>query len=192
MHQVFFYWEQIRYFRYVISLKFMTLRNILPLLCCALFFGCKETPKKDVEISPIIEVVEEVTTPQSTYEDMEGNPMELSDFKGKKVFLNYWATWCRPCIEEMPAIERLQTILEKENYVFLLASDQSMAKIKKFKEARDFDFQYIKFNGALAEQQITALPVTMVYNEMGEQVERFDGGMEWDTAEMIQKLKEVQ
>lgn len=170
----------------------MTLRNLLPVLCFALFFGCKEMPKKDVEASPIKVVVQEVATSQSTYEDIEGNPIELSDYKGKKVFLNYWATWCRPCIEEMPAIERLQTILEKENYVFLLASDQSIAKIKKFKEARDFDFTYIKFNGALAEQQITALPVTLIYNEMGEQVERFDGGMEWDTAAMIQKLKELQ
>jgi peroxiredoxin len=170
----------------------MTIRKSLPILCFAIFLGCKETPKKVVETIPVEEVSIEVTTPKSTYEDIAGNPIELSDYKGKKVFLNYWATWCRPCIEEMPAIERLQTLLEKENYVFLLASDQSIAKITKFKEARDFDFNYIKFNGALAEEQITALPVTIVYNEMGEQVARFDGGMEWDSAEIIQKLKEVQ
>ena len=158
----------------------MLVRPTLIVLCIVLFFGCKEAPKKEVE-----------TTPESTFEDLEGNPIELADFKGKKVFLNYWATWCRPCIEEMPAIERVQMILEKENYVFLLASDQSVAKIVKFKEARDFDFKYIKFNGALSGQQINALPVTMIFNEVGERVERFDGAMEWDTPEMIQKLKEL-
>ena len=189
---VVFCWKQIRYIRYVISPRFMKILKILPILCFAIFLGCKETPKKVVETIPVEEVSIDVTTPKSTYEDIEGNPIELSDYKGKKVFLNYWATWCRPCIEEMPAIERLQTLLEKENYVFLLASDQSIAKITKFKEARDFDFNYIKFNGALAEEQITALPVTIVYNELGEQVARFDGGMEWDSAEIIQKLKEVQ
>lgn len=169
----------------------MTLRKILPVLCFALFVGCKETPKKDIETNPLEAVVQEVATPQSTFEDLEGNPIELSDYKGKRVFLNYWATWCRPCIEEMPAIEKLQTVLEKENYVFLLASDQSTVKIEKFKAARDFDFKYIKFNGALAEQQITALPVTLIYNELGERIKRFDGGEEWDTPEMIQQLKEV-
>lgn len=169
----------------------MLVRHTLIFLCIVLFFGCKETPKKETIAAPIEKVAEKVKTPESTFEDLEGNPIELDDYKGKKVFLNYWATWCRPCIEEMPAMERLQAVLEKENYVFLYASDQAVTKIVKFKEARDFDFKYVKFNGALAEQEITALPVTLIFNEVGEQVERFDGGIVWDTPEMIQKLKEL-
>lgn len=167
----------------------MVLKRILAIVCLLLFLGCKEAPKKEAQSTAVETVIPEVEELVSTFQDLEGNPIELTDYKGKKVFLNYWATWCRPCIEEMPAIERLQTVLEKENYVFLLASDQDFKKISKFKAARDFDFKYIKFNGNLAAQQITALPVTIIYNEVGEPVERFDGGEIWDSPEMIQKLK---
>ncbi len=166
----------------------MVLKRILLIVCLALFFGCNETPKKEAQSAPVEAVIPQVEVLESTFQDLEGNPIELSDYKGKKVFLNYWATWCRPCIEEMPAIERLQTVLEKENYIFLLASDQDVKKISKFKAARDFDFKYVKFNGNLGDQQITALPVTIIYNEVGEPVERFDGSEVWDTPEMIQKL----
>ena len=74
-------------------------------------------------------------------------------------------------------MEKAQAILEKDNYVFLFASDQSVEKINKFKEARGFQLDYIKFNGAYAEENVSALPATFIYNEVGEQVLRFDGGI---------------
>jgi peroxiredoxin len=151
--------------------------------------GCKEEKTKTVAPEVIEAVVEKVST--STYEDLEGNPIELSDYKGKRVLLNYWATWCRPCIEEMPDMEKAQTILEQENYVFLFASDQSVKKILAFKEARGFQLDFIKFNGVYAEENMSALPATFIYNEVGEQVLRFDGGLKWDSPEMIEKLRAV-
>lgn len=154
-------------------------------------FSCKEQPKEkksDTE-APAVKIEDVAVT--SSYSDLEGNPIELEDYKGKRVFLNYWATWCRPCIEEMPDLLKLQAILLKENYVFLLASDESFAKIKKFKEARNFDFKFIKYNGTYGALDINALPVTFVYNEAGKQVFRFDGAMDWNTQEVIEKLKNL-
>jgi len=127
----------------------------------------------------------------ATYEDLEGNPLELSDFKGKRLLVNYWATWCRPCIEEMPDMETLQSMLSEENYVFLFASDQSMTKITDFKKARGFDLDFIRYNGAYSDERISALPTTFIYNTMGEQVLRMEGGMKWDSPEMIEKLRNV-
>lgn len=127
----------------------------------------------------------------SQFEDMEGNAVALSDFKGKKVLLNYWATWCRPCLEEMPALQRSRDILEKDNYIFLLASDQPLATIQSFVARRGLDFNFIKFNGSLATLKIYALPTTFIYNEAGEQVDKIVGGVEWDSPEMIQKLKDI-
>ncbi|CAN0599365.1 unnamed protein product, partial [Ectocarpus sp. 12 AP-2014] len=83
-------------------------------------------------------------------------------------------------------------ILENENYIFLFASDQSVAKIEKFKEARGFNLNFIKFNGVYANKGVSALPATFIYNEVGEQVLRFDGGLKWDSPEMIEKLRTVQ
>ena len=139
----------------------MHLRIVCFLILGVVLVSCKEEKTKTVEPELIEAVVEKVAT--STYEDLEGNPIELSDYKGKRVLLNYWATWCRPCIEEMPDMEKAQTILEKENYVFLFASDQSVDKINKFKEARGFQLDFIKFNGVYAEENISALPATFMH-----------------------------
>ncbi|WP_324027022.1 TlpA disulfide reductase family protein [Maribacter sp. BPC-D8] len=167
----------------------MHLRIVCFLILGVVLVSCKEEKTKTVEPEVIEAVVEKVAT--STYEDLEGNPIELSDYKGERVLLNYWATWCRPCIEEMPDMEKAQTILEKENYVFLFASDQSVDKINKFKEVRGFQLDFIKFNGVYAEENISALPATFIYNEEGEQVLRFDGGLKWDSPEIIEKLRAV-
>ena len=106
--------------------------TLLALLCVGLF-GCKEAQKEKV-IAPESNSVAVEQAVSSTYEDLSGNPIELADYKGKRVLVNYWATWCRPCIEEMPDLLKLQDMLTAENYVFLLASDESVKKIEKFKE----------------------------------------------------------
>lgn len=167
----------------------MYLRPLFYLAIAITFIGCKDAKTTTPNTAVIETEVEKV--PSATYEDLEGNPIELSDYKGKRILLNYWATWCRPCIEEMPDMEKAQTILEQENYVFLFASDQSVKKIVKFKEARGFDLEFIKFNGMYAKENVSALPATFIYNEVGEQVLRFDGGLKWDSPEMIEKLRTV-
>ena len=152
--------------------------------------SCKNDLKNSAENNKK-NTVTAVTKAKSSFEDLDGNPVELSDFKGKKVFLNYWATWCRPCIEEMPAMLRAQEVLTNENYVFLLASDQSIEKIKDFKEKKKFDFNFLKFNGSLADLKINALPATFFYNESGKFVNRIDGATEWDSPIVIEKLKAI-
>ncbi|WP_027076094.1 TlpA family protein disulfide reductase [Maribacter antarcticus] len=152
-------------------------------------FSCKELPKEKKSDAENLVIEAEHPAVPSSYSDLEGNPIELAEYKGKRVLLNYWATWCRPCIEEMPDLLKLQAILEQENYVFLLASDESVEKIKTFKAARGFDFKFITYNGTYGAQQINALPVTFIYNEIGEQVFRFDGAMDWNTPELIEQLK---
>lgn len=158
-----------------------------------LLVSCKETKKAEVTKEEAIDVIAIDEKKESTalYEDLEGNPIKLEDYKGKRLLLNYWATWCKPCIEEMPAMANAQKVLENDNYIFLFASDQSMEKIIAFKEKRQFGLDFIKYNGAYADLQITALPVTIIFNEAGEQVERIEGGMIWDSPEMIQKLKQL-
>lgn len=154
---------------------------IVHIVFIALMISCKETKKTEL-------VQEE---PIALYEDLEGNQLTLDDFKGKRLVLNYWATWCRPCIEEMPAMARAQELLKNDGYVFLFASDQSAKKITTFRDQRKFGLDFIKYNGTYADLQINALPLTLIYNEAGQQVERIEGGMIWDAPEMIKKLKQL-
>lgn len=172
------------------SNSLINVRTLFFLVVGMLLFSCKESPKKTESETEQLSMVPEKTR-GPLFEDLEGRAVALADYQGKRVLLNYWATWCRPCIEEMPALVKLQEHLADENYVFLFASDQSVKKIENFKRARGFDFNYIKYTGTMAEQQISALPVTFIYNEVGEQVARFDGGIEWDSPEIVEQLKQL-
>jgi len=151
--------------------------------------SCKEAKKTESKISEISVAQEKPTN--HLYEDLEGKPVALADFKGKRVVLNFWATWCKPCIEEMPAMARAEAILKENAYVFLFASDQDLEKIKAFRDRHKFGITFLKYHGEYADLQITALPVSLIFNQEGEQVERLVGGAIWDSPEMLQKLKLV-
>ena len=166
-------------------------KNYLLLMILLTGLSCKHIAKEQVERSVDVHV-KGVVEPASTFIDMDGKSVELSDFKGKRILLNYWATWCRPCIEEMPNLLNAQEVLRAENYVFLLASDQSLEKIKAFKAKKQYDFTFLKFAGSLAEMQINALPATFIYNESGKIVHRIDGATEWDSPKILDKLKALQ
>src|SRR5688572_8032630 len=57
---------------------------------------------------------------------LSGKEIDLTELENKTVFINFWATWCKPCIQEMPTIENAQTMLKDKNVVFLLASNESI------------------------------------------------------------------
>lgn len=164
--------------------------HVFWVLLLIVFWGCKGKPDPtSSEGNATVENTE--TKPLSTFVDLDGQAVELSDFKGKKVLLNFWATWCRPCIEEMPALLRAQEQLTSENYVLLLASDQSLEKIKAFRAKKGFDFTFLKFNGQLSDMNVDALPATFIYNEAGNFRNRIDGATEWDSPKVLDKLKAI-
>ena len=125
------------------------------------------------------------------YKDLNGNVVRLSDFKGKRILLNFWDTWCTPCIEEMPSLEKAQDLLQLENYVFLFATTDQVAKINRFTKQHPFSFQYVQYQKSLDKLNIHALPVTFIYNTEGEMVKRIDGAADWESKEMITQLKAV-
>jgi thiol-disulfide isomerase/thioredoxin len=128
----------------------------------------------------------------SIYQDLQGNPVELSAYAGKKVFLNYWATWCAPCIREIPSIARAADILEDENFVFLLASDESLETISEFLEEREFTGNFIKLNGFFGGHGIDAVPSSVLFDETGAVVKTWPGSFEWDSSQMLAELRDAQ
>ncbi|WP_405268462.1 TlpA family protein disulfide reductase [Cellulophaga sp. Ld12] len=157
--------------------------TILLLVCS---FSCNQIEKKPIDSVNEMDVV---ATPPSLYTDLEGNPISLNDYKGKKILLNFWATWCRPCVEEMPSLERAMALLKEDNYVFLLATDESIETINNFKAHMNVKLNLIRYTGALSQLKIYALPATFIYNEQGKEVNVIRGAAEWDAPEMIKKLK---
>lgn len=151
-------------------------------------FGCKKSESSTEDIQDQETLTESTAVNTLTFKDLEGNQVQLDDFNGKKVILHYWATWCKPCIEELPALARVEPKLEDENYVLLLVSEHSVDEIQAFKEKKNFDFEYIRYEGALSELNIYALPTTIIYNEKGDKVEELSGRMDWDSEQLFNQL----
>jgi thiol-disulfide isomerase/thioredoxin len=69
--------------------------------------------------------------------DLDGKEISLASLKGKTVFLNFWATWCKPCVKEMPSMDKAYKELQGDDFVFLAASDEGIERIRKSRLARN-------------------------------------------------------
>ncbi len=102
-------------------------------------------------------------------EDLEGNAHTLSDWKGKPVFLNFWATWCPPCIAEMPDINKLYKLVKKEVHFAIISVDEDREKAKKFAKQKGFDFPIFFIKNRLPQvYESTTIPTTYVIDSEGQ------------------------
>ena len=147
-----------------------------------LILGCKESKK--TKISNGLDSLEYLV-------DLKGNTFDVSNLIGKKVLINYWATWCAPCKKEMPDLLEAQEILSKENYAFLLVSDESEAQILEFKKQTNYKFTFLRSSQSVSNIGVYALPTTFVYNEKGEKTDEIIGAVKWNSEKMIDKLKNI-
>ncbi|MGH8434383.1 MAG: redoxin family protein [Pseudomonas sp.] len=131
-----------------------------------------------------------------TFVDGEGKPHRLADFKGKVVLLNVWATWCGPCRQEMPTLDRLQAKLGGSDFqVLALSIDQDGVQVVR-DFYREIGIQHLKLyidDSAQAIQclDVFGLPATLVLDRQGREVGRKLGAAEWDSPEVIEYLQEV-
>lgn len=153
--------------------------------CIVLFLNCK-----DVHQSKKASDLEYIQLKTSLV-DLNQNKVNLTSFEGKKIVINYWATWCGPCIKEMPELKRAEEILQNYNYTFLLISDETISKISAFKNEKKFDFNFLKSVNSNEINGIYSLPTTYIFDENGKKVETFVGVVAWDSQKIINKLKKL-
>jgi thiol-disulfide isomerase/thioredoxin len=159
----------------------MTTKPLLLLLAGALL-GCggqSESP------SAMAESAEERATqqmPDLRFERLNGSSFQLSSLRGKRVFLSFWATWCKPCIQEMPSIAEAKQALGPRA-AFLLVSDEPAETIKAFAEKKGYPLEFVKAGFALESLGITGLPTNIILNEKGEQEHFLVGARDWNEAE---------
>lgn len=122
--------------------------------------------------------------------DLKGDPIDMKQYKGKILFLNFWATWCKPCLQEMPSIQRAMELLKNEEIEFLFASDESPDQIEKFRGKHDYKFNYVRAEN-LEELNIMALPTTFIFNADGELVFSEMGYRKWDSKKNIDLIRNI-
>jgi len=133
------------------------------------------------------------TLPDLAFVDGTGKPAKLSDFGGKVVLLNIWATWCPPCREEMPSLDRLQKTLGGPGFeVVALSIDAEGAKaVQGFYKEIGIDALAVYVDpGMRATSQLSTpgVPTTLLIDERGRELGRHAGPAQWDDAEVVRAI----
>ena len=157
--------------------------NLIYRIAIILIIGivsCKEKVKNQ----PVTLNQSEPEAYKVTLTDLNNRPIDLGQYRGKTLFINFWATWCKPCLQEMPSIQKAKEILKNENIIFLLASNETAGQIEYFKKEHNYSFNYVRVEN-LEELNIMALPTTFIFNPGGELVFSEMGFRKWDDRKNI-------
>jgi thiol-disulfide isomerase/thioredoxin len=131
-----------------------------------------------------------------SFTDAEGRPHTVADFAGDVLVINLWATWCPPCVAEMPALDRLQAMLGPEGVrVLALSQDRGGAGVVD----RFYDRTGVKALGIWLDPRGTAaralgargLPTTLIVTRDGREAARVIGEAEWDAPEMVALIRAI-
>ena len=124
-----------------------------------------------------------------TFQTLDGRGFDIDLLAGQKVFVNFWATWCAPCIREIPSINNAAQALEDEGYIFLFASDEDAETISTFLDERQFPGNFIRLNDFFASYGIGAVPSSWLLDENGDVTKTWAGAYEWDSEEMLADIR---
>lgn len=132
-------------------------------------------------------------TTDAIFYDANGKKVTLSSLKGKVVFVNFWATWCPPCIKEMPSIQSLKNKMKNKDVVFLLVDiDGKYDKAKAFMDKRNFDLPiYIPAETISSTYLGTSIPTTVIFDKKGNMVQRIVGSVDFDSEEVENFMNQV-
>ncbi len=126
------------------------------------------------------------------FEDATQKQFTLEDFKGKTVILNLWATWCGPCIAEMPSLAKLQQDYKEKGLVVLAVSEDDMLSdaVNYFKNARFSGLPsfYDSNHGMMQALSSRGIPTTVLIDAQGRKVQVLEGSIDWQSPEAIKEI----
>jgi len=135
--------------------------------------------------------------PDFTLPDLKGNPVSLNGFKGKVVFLNFWATWCKPCEEEMPSMQILYNELKSQNQPFEMVAvsidKEGPEVVRKFVERYNITFTVLHDRkGRIKDTyKTTGVPETFIIDQRGIIAEKVWGPRDWRTRDSVKTIMDL-
>ncbi len=130
------------------------------------------------------------------FADAEGQPLRFDAFRGRALVVNFWATWCPPCVAEMPSLDRAHAVLAGDGIeVLALSSDRGgRAQVEPFYQRTGLRHLAILLDprGAAGRAlSIRGLPTTLVLDRAGREVARLEGEAAWDHPEMMAAIRRL-
>ena len=155
-----------------------------------------ETPHQDATHNTENEITASSTSTPADFNlnlmDEDGNTLSLADFKGKAIFMNMWATWCPPCIAEMPNINNLYKEMGQEVAFVMVSLDDDFETAKAFNERKGFDLPiYTLQSRRPAMYQSTTVPTTYIISADGQLMMTHKGMANYNTSKFKKFLQEI-
>ncbi|HEV3121321.1 MAG TPA: TlpA disulfide reductase family protein [Isosphaeraceae bacterium] len=127
------------------------------------------------------------------FEDLEGKRLSLDKYRNKNVFLHFWATWCPPCVEEMPLIEELAKNPQLSKVEFLCVSlDDKLEDVRAFVAQHNVKLPVVRSVGELPEIYRTeppSIPLTYFINSEGRAMKRRVGSQQWNDPALLKEIE---
>lgn len=141
----------------------------------------------------IEEVVQGTVSFKGVLEGSNVNDILVSSLENKVVIINYWATWCPPCVAEMPSFQKLYTTYqENPKVVFLFVTSDSNAKIQRFIKEHQYTFPIYQDNSQVfTEFKHTSIPTTYILNRKGEIKVKKTGAAQWNSQKVHNIISEL-
>lgn len=175
-------------------MKSFSLRLVLVTLLILTIAGCskKESATPSAPAGP---VKEGKPAPLFTLPDLSGKSVSLADHRGKVVLVNFWATWCPPCREEIPSMVRLNTIMEGKPFKMLCISinEEGKKDVDQFLSSQKITLPVLldPTNEVARSYGITGVPETFVVDPDGVVVKHVVGGLDWSSKDVVDFLQSL-
>jgi len=167
--------------------------KFLIFLFCFIIFSSISQTNEDVPLNNM--VINEIPKPISSliFEDFSGNEINLNQYNGKLIIINFWATWCAPCKKEMPSLDKLYQVNNFKNLqVFAVNMEQpNTLKTKKFFTDLNIQKLEIFFDRNLnfvKEFKLRGVPTTILINKKGEEFARIIGEIDFQDKKFLKWL----
>jgi len=168
------------------------LKFLILFFCFSIFSSISQTnedlPLNNIAINKVPKLISPII-----FEDSSGNKINLKDYYGKLVIINFWATWCRPCIEEMPSLDSLYRNNSFKNLQVLAINMEqpNVQKVKKFLANLDIKKIEIYFDPNLnfvREFKLRGVPTTILINKKGQEFARIVGSIDFQDKKFVKWL----
>jgi peroxiredoxin len=137
----------------------------------------------------------DLPAPNFTFPDLNGKMVSLVDYKGKVVLVNIWATWCPPCVDEMPSMEKLYQLLNGENFEILAVSIDTKGRkvVAPFMKKYKLTFPALIDSKGIIKTtyKTTGVPESFIIDKQGILIKKIIGPLNWANPEVFGFLKDL-